>query len=62
MATDQLAELQDWDQAWEIALTTIMAVLTWELATPEGSYNYARREEAVAPWIEIYGRPRAMPS
>ena len=56
------AEMCDWQFAWDTALTTMLTILTWHLASKSDSYNFEKRETLVAPWIETYGRPEGMPS
>src|SRR5690606_1508449 len=46
--------------AWAAARAAAGAVVTWDLATPDGPYTLAHRDLLIGPWVEVCGLPEGL--
>ena len=51
-----------WDAAWDAARDAAWAIVTYDLATPDGPYTIEYRDLLLAPWIEVCGMPEGLVS
>ncbi|MEI6478631.1 MAG: hypothetical protein WCO52_06695 [bacterium] len=45
----------------EVTWEVVLAIVTYDLATIEGSYTIFQRGLLMAPWVEVFGMPEGLP-
>ena len=62
VAARDAARVAAWYAAWYAAGYAALAIVTYDLATPDGPYTIEHRDLLLAPWIEVCGMPEGLVS
>jgi hypothetical protein len=60
VAARDAALVAAWDAARDAAWDAARGVVTWDLATPDGTYTHAHRDLLIGPWRDVIGLPEGL--